>query len=172
MLERLLTRLNYILLRLYPDRFLDEFGGEMDFVFAEMLSGLDDSGTPPVRRKMRMIGLFFREVWSFPLAYLEARRYQFSLDAGETPANGASYGEGQVVGTWVSQRASWGEALVGTLPFLLFGLAYLLDGHRRPVFTLLGASLNHPAIMLTLPMGVYFACVLGLLFGALKGFPR
>lgn len=178
MLGRLLTRLYHILLNLYPDRFLDEFGGEMDFVFAETLSGLDDSSIPPVIRKMKMIRLFFREVWYFPLAYLDARRYQFSLDAGETPANGASSGEGQVSGTWVGRRASWGEALVGALPFLLFGLAYLLegftllDGHRRPVFNLLDASLNHPAIMLTLPMGVYSACVLGLLFGALKGFPR
>lgn len=178
MLGRLLTRLNYNLLKLYPDRFLDEFGGEMDFVFAETISGLDDSSIPPVIRKMKMIGLFFREVWYFPLAYLEARRYQSSLDAGEAPPSGASYGEGELTTTWVGRRASWGEALIGAVPFLLFGLAYLLegftllDGHRRPVFTLVDASLNHPAVMLTLPMGVYFACVLGLLFGALKGFPR
>jgi hypothetical protein len=67
---------------------------------------------------------------------------------------------------------------VGALPFLLFGLAYLLEGvaelggHNHPAFNLLDGSLNRPAIILTLPMGVYFVSALGLLFGVLKGFPR
>ena len=125
-----------------------------------------------------MARLFFREVWYFPLDYLDARRYQISSGAGETPAGGASYGEGQVTETWVGRRASWGVALVGALPFLLFGLAYLLEGvaelggHHHLAFNLLDGSLNRPAIILTAPMGVYFFCVLGLLFGVSKGFPR
>ena len=178
MLGRLLTHLYSYLLKLYPDRFLDEFGGEMGDVFAQALSGLDDSDTLPTTRRLKMVRLFFREVWYFPLAYLDARRYQISLGAGETPASGASYGEGEVTKTWVGRRASWGEALIGGLPFLLFGLAYLLkgvtelSGHYQPTFNLLGGSLNRPAIILTAPMGVYFVCVLGLLFGVSKGFPR
>jgi hypothetical protein len=175
---RLLTRLYSHLLKLYPDRFLDEFGGEMGDVFAQALLGLDDSGTPPATRRVKMARIFFREVWYFPLAFLDARRYQISLGAGETPAGGASYGEGEVTETWVGRRASWGEALIGALPFLLFGLAYLLDGftelggHHHPAFNLLDGSLNRPAIILTAPMGVYFISVLGLLFGVSKGFPR
>jgi hypothetical protein len=178
MLGRLLTRLYSYLLKLYPDRFLDEFGEEMGHVFAQALSGLDDSGTPSTTRRLKMARLFFREVWHFPLAYLDARRYHASLGDGETPAGTASYGEGEVTETWVGRRAPWGAALVGALPFLLYGLAYLLNGfaelggHNRLAFNLLDGSLNRPAILLTLPMGVYFVCALGLLFGVLKGFPR
>jgi hypothetical protein len=178
MLGRMLSRLYSHLLKLYPDRFLDEFGEEMSDVFAQALSGLDDSATPPGTRRVKMARLFFREVRYFPLAYLDARRYQVSLGDGETPAGRASYGQGEVTGTWVGRRAPWGAALVGALPFLLFGLAYLLDGfaelggHNHLAFNLLDGSLNRPAILLTLPMGVYFISALGLLFGLLKGFPR
>jgi hypothetical protein len=45
MLGRLLTRLYAHLLKLYPDPFLDEFGGEMGDVIAQALSDLDDSDT-------------------------------------------------------------------------------------------------------------------------------
>ena len=178
MLGRLLTRLYSHLLKLYPDRFLDEFGGEMGDVFAQALSGLDDSGTPPATRMLKMARLFFREIWYFPLAYLDARRYHLSLDAEDAPLGRTSFGEQDTMETWVGRRASWGAALVGALPFLLFGLAYLLKGvtelggHSRLAFNLLDGSLNRPAIILTMEMGVYFVCALGLLFGALKGFPR
>ena len=63
MLGSLLTRLFSHLLKLYPDRFLDEFGREMRDVFVQALSGFDDIGTPPVIRKLKMARLFFREVW-------------------------------------------------------------------------------------------------------------
>jgi hypothetical protein len=178
MLGRLLTRLYSRLLKLYPDRFLEEFGGEMGDVFAQALSGSDDAGSTPVTRRLKMARLFLREVWYFPLAYLDARHYQVSLGAGEPPAGRASYGEGELTDTWVGRRASWVAALVGALPFLLFGLAYLLEGfaelggHSRLAFNLLDGSLNRPAITLTPLMGVYFVSVLGLLFGVLKGFPR
>lgn len=85
---------------------------------------------------------------------------------------------GEVTETWVGHRASWGEALIGALPFLLYGLAYLLEGvaeysgHGFPAFTLLEASYNRHAITLTAPKGVFFVSLLGLLFGVLKGFPR
>jgi hypothetical protein len=178
MLERLLTHLYSHLLKLFPDRFLVEFGCEMDDVFAQALSGLDDSDTPYAIRKVKMARLLFREVWYFPLAYLDARRYQVSLGSGEIPTGRASYREGKMIETWVGRRASWGEALIGALPFLLIGLAYLLDGfanlgeYDRLAFKLLDGSLNRPAIILTPEEGVYFVSVLGLLFGALKGFPR
>jgi hypothetical protein len=83
-----------------------------------------------------------------------------------------------VTETWVGRHASWGEALIGALPFLLFGLAYLLEGvaelggHDRLAFELQVGSPNLPFITFTAPMGVYFVTVLGLLFGVLNGFPR
>ena len=81
MLGRLLTHLYSHLLKLFPDRFLNEFGGEMGDVFAQALSGLDDSDTLPTTRRLKMVRLFFREVWYFPLAYLDARSYHTSLGA-------------------------------------------------------------------------------------------
>lgn len=183
MLGRLLTRLYSHLLKLYPDRFMDEFGGEMADVFSQTLTGLDDSDPSPITRRVKMTHLFLREVWDFPRTCLDARRYQVSLSTGETPAGRASYREGDVTETWVGRPAPWTAAFVGALPFLLFGLAYLLEGitelggHYGPAFNLLDRSfldrlLNHPAINISLPQGVYFISVLGLLYGILKGFPR
>jgi hypothetical protein len=184
MLGVLLTRLYSHLLKLYPDRFMDEFGGEMADVFSQTLTGLDDSGSTPNTRRMKMARLFLREVWDFPRTYLDARRYQLSLGSAETPAGSASYREGEATGSWVGHRAPWRAAFMGALPFLLFGLAYLIEGitelsgHFGPGFNLRDGTLflsgppPHPAVILTLPIGVYIICALVLMFGIMKGFPR
>jgi hypothetical protein len=183
MLGGALTRLYAHLLKLYPDRFMDEFGRETADVFTQTLTGLEDSDSPPITRRLKMARLFLREVLDFPRTYLDARRYQVSLGSGETPAGSASYRQGEVTETWVGRRTSWTAAFVGALPFLLFGLAYLiggiteLGGHYGPGFNLLDGTLlagppHRPAIILTLPIAVYIVCVLVLLFGILKGFPR
>jgi hypothetical protein len=176
MLRRLLTRLYSHLLKLYADRFLDEFGGEMGDVFAQALSGLDNSDTLSITRRLKMVRLFFREVWYFPLAYQDARRYHASLD----PENASLgiIGEQDTTETWVGMRSSWGEVLIGALPFLLYGLAHLLEGATElggydfPAFTLLDGSLNRPTITLTMETVVYFVSALGLFLGVVKGFPR
>jgi hypothetical protein len=177
-LGRLLTRLYVHLLKLYPDRFLDEFGEEMGCVFGQALSSLGDSGIPPATRRVKMARLFFREVWYFPHAYLDARRYQASLNAEDASRGVTSSGMEDTTETWVGRGASWGVALVGALPFLLFGLAHLLDGiaelggHTSLAFNPLDVSSSRPEIVLTLPMAVYLLSVLGLLIGVVKGFPR
>jgi len=178
MLGRLLTRLYSQLLKLYPDRFLKEFGGEMKDVFAQVLSGLNDPGTPIAARRVKMVRLFFREVRYFPLSYLDARRYLKSFRSSETPQGNTPYREGEVSETWVGQPDAWGEALLGALPFLLYGIACLLEGftelggHPPLALTLLDKSINRPAIALTPQMGVHIVTALGLLFGVWKGFPR
>jgi hypothetical protein len=96
----------------------------------------------------------------------------------ETLAGSVPDGQGGVTETWMGRGAPWGAALVGALPFLLFGLAYLMEGvaelggHNQPAFKLLDGNLNRPALILTAPMGVYFICAVGLLIGVLKDFPR
>jgi hypothetical protein len=57
------------------------------------------------------------------------------------------------------------------LAYLLEGIAEL-SGNSHPAFDLTGGSLGWGAMHLTLPMGVYFACAVGLSFGVIKGFPR
>jgi len=194
MLERLLGSLYSQLVKLYPERFREDFGEEMGEVFAQALGGLDDSYSSPLKcsshsgqtpslamtfgskKRWKMMRLFFREVWYFPRAYLDARRYQEGLGAGERPANSTALGEESK--TRAERGASWGEAFAGAIPFLLFGLASLLDGlaelsgHSHLAFSLPGGSLGWGAMHLTLTMGVYFACAVGLLFGTMKGFPR
>lgn len=183
MLGGVLTRLYAHLLKLYPDRFMDEFGGEMADVFTQTLAGLGYSGSRPITRRLKMARLFLREVLDFPRTYLDAWRYQVSLSSGETPAGRASYRDGEVTETWVGRRTSWTAAFVGALPFLLFGLAYLIEGitelrgrfgpgFNLPDLTLLAGPPHRPAIILTLPIAVYIVCVLVLLFGILKGLPR
>jgi hypothetical protein len=163
---------------LYPDRFLEEFGGEMGYVFAEALSGLDDPDFPPASRRVKMARLLFREVLHFPLAYLDARRYLASMNTGETATGNASFGKWEVIEAWVGRRSSWRDTMIGALPFLLFGLAYLLiginelGGHDSLTYILRVGSPKLPFITINEPMVVYFIIVLGLLIGVLKGFPR
>jgi hypothetical protein len=125
-----------------------------------------------------MARLFFRQLWHYPFACLDSWRYQGSLGDAELPAASASYKQEGLIGTWLGRRAPWGAAFVGALPFLLFGLAYLLEGfaelggQSRLAFKLLVGSPNHPALILTPPVAVYFLSALGLLIGVMKGFPR
>ncbi len=183
MLWHLLIRLYSRLIKLFPARFLDEFGGEMCDLFSHVLSDLEDSGISPIKRRLKMSHLFFREVWDFSGAYLEARRYQVSLNSSETSSGKTEFGGGQPVETWKGSREPWTTALIGALPFLLFGSAYLLEGiaelsgHFPLGFNLLNGRLlegppERPAMILTLPIGAYFVSVIGLLIGTWKGFPR
>jgi len=96
----------------------------------------------------------------------------------DAPLKIISFGEQGTTETWVGRSSSWGEAIIGALPFLLYGLAYLLEGvaeyggHDFPALTLMDGSYNRRAITLTAPKVVFFVSVLGLLFGVLKSFPR
>jgi hypothetical protein len=94
------------------------------------------------------------------------------------PPGKTSFDEEGTAKTSVGQRVPWDTALVGALPFLLFGLTYLLDGfaelggHNPLAFHLLDRSLDLPAIILAPQMGVYLLSALGLLIGVLMDFPR
>ena len=108
----------------------------------------------------------------------EVRHHQVSLDSAEPSADRPSHREEHGARAWVGQPVSWGEAFIGALPFLLFGLAFLLDGlaelngQELPVIHVLGGNRDLPALTLTVEMGVYLACALGLFLGVWQGFPR
>jgi hypothetical protein len=178
MLERILSSLYAHLLRLYPGPFQRAFAEEMGEVFLQALRGLEEARVPPVIRRVKMVRLFFRELWSFPQSYLDARRYQASPDPAGSSTSEAGIERGQAIEAKSGRSVSWGEALLGALPFLLFGLVYLgegiaeLGGELYPGFNLQEISRNFPSIRLPWPVGVYFFAALGLLFGVWKGFPR
>ena len=130
-----------------------------------------------------MARLFFREVWNFPLAYLDARRYHVSLGTDETPAGRTSFGEEDS-----DRDLGRAGAPLGVMRLLALchscSSAWPTCWRVSPSWAGITARFSIcwmeafwidpslPAIILTAPMGVYFVSVLGLLFGVLKGFPR
>jgi hypothetical protein len=174
------------LLKLYPGRFREEFAREMGDVFDKALSSTESAAVPSIKRRVKMAGLFLREIWYFPKSYLDARHYQLSLNASEAPAGVFSFTGEDSTEAWVGRRASWSEGLVGALPFLLFGLVHLLQGYAElnGYFSLvprpLAESIEQPYRAYKIlsntvryaPVAVYFIVALGFLAGWLRSFPR
>jgi hypothetical protein len=164
----LLTRLYDCLLKLYPRPFLAEFGDEMRAVFAQALNGVGVAGFPPVKRRIEMIRLFLKEVWDLPVALLPALRFSFGSGRKEAFAPAAGDREPDKPDAWVGSRASWGEALLGALPFLLFGLAHFLIAIHE-----LGKFANLPVNpWLYYGSGLLLLIAIGLAIGGIKGYPR
>jgi len=168
MARPLLTRLYGCLLKLYPQPFLAEFGDEMRAVFAQAINGLGVAGFPPFKRRIEMIRLFLKEVWDLPVALLPALRFSFGSGRKDAFANAAGDREQDEPDAWVGSRASWGEALMGALPFLLFGLAHFLIAIHL---------LGKPTDMGSRPWllygsGLLLLIAIGLAIGGIKGYPR
>ena len=168
MAHPLLTRLYACLLRLYPQPFVVEFGDEMRAVFAQALNGLGVAGFPPVKRRIEMIRLFLKEVWDLPVALLPALRFSFGPGRKDAFAPAAGEREQDKPDAWVGYRASWGEALLGALPFLLFGLAHFLIAIHE---------LGKPTNLASRPWllygsGLLLLIAIGLAIGGIKGYPR
>ena len=182
MFGRALSRLYASLLKLYPSRFRDEFGKEMGEVFDQVLGGLETAGIPTARRMVEMSRFYLREIWHFPSSYLDARRFQQSFAAGDVPSGTSSYVEEDMVKNWVGQGASWGAALLGAFPFLLFGLVYLLKGFTElnGYYSLMFNYIVRADVALTYipkfiryaPIAVYLVATIGFLYGWRRGFPR
>lgn len=164
MMGRLLTRCYARLLRLYPRTFAAEFGEEMAAVFSQTLQGVEAAGLAPAQRRMAMARLFLKETWDLPAALVSARRREPKLGSSGALANPG--GGASAPGGWVGQGDPWARALLGAVPFLLFGLAHLIQGWVE-LGTPGGEELARYA-----PAAVYFVAALGLGIGWLRGFPR
>ena len=168
MLPNLLRRLYAFTLKLYPRSFSNEFGDEMQSVFAQALNEVNTSGTSSIRRVIKMMGLFLKEVWDLPAAYRTALKFHAVQGNKELIMNGAGNGKQVELDVWTGRSASWNEALAGALPFLLFGLAYSLIAITELRF--------YNGIMLGYiryaPPAVYLLIVIGLAVGWLRNFPR
>lgn len=130
-----------------------------------------------------MTRFIIRELWTFPRNYWQVRPTRAIADSESHPSDQGFDGGEDVQQRWIGQRAPWGEALIGALPFLLFGLVNLLDGYfelagiDQPALKLidgsfLAGSADRSTIVLTLEMGVYLASLIGLVVGVWKSFPR
>jgi hypothetical protein len=168
MARPLMTRLYGCLLKLYPRPFLAEFGDEMRAVFAQALNGVGVAGFPPVKRRIEMIRLFLKEVWDLPVALLPALRFHAGSGRRDAFANAAGDREQDKPDAWVGTRASWGEALLGALPFLLFGLAHFLIAIHE-LGKLTNLTVNP---WLYYGSGLLLLIAIGLAIGGIKGYPR
>lgn len=144
-----LTTLYARLLRLYPRRFRDEFAEEMQIVFQDSVKEAVVNGM------LSMIFICVRELGGLPLNVL--REFWHELERKETI---------MVTNETVEAEAStdggtnhW-DALIGALPFALFGIASVLSRTQYPFNT------AYPYL------AFYAAVLLGLLIGLIKGFPH
>jgi len=133
------------ILELYPRNFRDEFAEEMKIVFRDSAHEAGDEGFLP------LIILCLRELGGLSINILreflhELERKETKMIANEKvePKGGTSY---------------W-DALIGMLPFALFGIASMISKSRLPF------HMAYP------DLAFYAIILVGLLVGLAKGFPR
>jgi hypothetical protein len=145
----LLVSLYSKLLGLYPRRFRNEFGEEMQVVFRDLVREAVQDGVPA------LAFVCLRELAGLPFDIL--REFWHEFQRKETIMVTNKDAEQKAI---IDGRAGHWEALIGTLPFVLFGMASIIGKLRVP-FLGIYADLAFYAIIL-----------LGLLIGMVKGVPR
>jgi hypothetical protein len=138
--SRVMARLFTSLLHLYPWQFEAEFGEEMQVVFADVIEH---------PRESSLALLFFRELRDFPGSWVTV----FFSDRlrGGTMATQNEF---------ISPSTKW-QALIGSLPFLAFGVASMLDKLDQ----------LHPYLGVDSFLAFYVVALVGLLIGWSRGFP-
>ena len=136
----MITRLYAFLLHLYPHQFRDEFGAEMQTVFEESVAS---------QGKRAKLSFLLREMRDFPSCLLDA--YLNNWLRGGNMSMSDEY---------ISPSTRW-QALLGTLPFLAFGISSMI-GKVNPLHQL---NLN------IVEIAVYGLALVGLLVGWIRGFP-
>lgn len=135
-------------LHLYPRSFRDEFAEEMKIVFRDLIHEAGAEGLLP------LVKFCLRELGGLPLNILREFWHEFKRkDATMVTRENIESKEITSGGTGL-----W-DALIGTLPFLLFGIASILSRTRYPF-----NAYSYLAF--------YAVILLGFLVGLIKGFPR
>lgn len=137
------------LLLLYPRNFRNEFSEEMQVVFRDSVSEAVQDGIPA------LTFVCLRELAGLPFNILQEFWHEFQRRETNMVTNKDAEQKSVIDG-----RASHWDALIGTLPFVLFGMASIIGKVRVP-FLGMYADLAFYAIVL-----------LGLLIGLIKGVPR
>jgi hypothetical protein len=148
-LARLLIHVYLKMLNLYPRNFRNEFAEEMKVVFMDSLHEALHEGT-----------LFFtfvclKELGGLPLSIL--REFWHEFKRKETKMLTSENADPK---SGIDKRTNHWDAIVGTLPFALFGIATMIGKSRLP-FHAGYSDLAFCAVMLN-----------GLVIGLAKGFPR
>lgn len=144
----LLTCLYAKLVLLYPRSFREEFGEEMRSAFREALEEAGAEGVLPLAL------VCLREIAQLPASLIREFRHEFEkkeISMAENENLTSQPKPDEKTGHW--------DAVLGALPFALFGIASILSRTRYPfnVYSYLA----------------FYAVVLpGLLIGMIKGFPR
>lgn len=149
-LATVLTHIYSRLLLLYPRSFQNEFAEEMQIVFRDSVNEADKYGI------VQLSLLFIRELGGLPFNILREFWYEHkrkdlmtmdtneNTEPNEVPTEGTSH---------------W-NALIGALPFVLFGIASMIG---KLIIPFLGIYAN---------LAFYVIVLLGLLIGLVKGVPR
>ena len=144
-----LTYLYSKLLLLYPAGFKGEFADEMRVVFRDSLDEASNEGV------LAFLLICLKEFGGLPFHILREIWHEIERKEVRMVTNKKTASKSNIVGS-----ASHWDALIGTLPFLLFGIASMIGKLRIP-FLGIYAGLVFYAIVL-----------LGLLIGMIKGVPR
>ncbi len=137
------------LLHLYPRKFRDEFAEEMQIVFQDSVKEAVGNGM------LSMIVICLRELGGLPLSIL--REFWHEFERKETIMVTTEKVETE---TSTDGGANHWNALIGALPFALFGVASMIGKSRLPF------HMAYPNLVF------YVIVLLGLLLGLIKGFPR
>ena len=137
------------LLLLYPRSFRKEFGEEMQVVFGDSVNEAVKAG------KLFLVIVGIREIVNLPGSVLQ--EFWHELRKKDTIMEMNAQMEAKSV---IKGGTSHWDALIGTLPFVLFGVASMIGKPRVP-FLGIYADLTFYAIVL-----------LGLLIGLIAGVPR
>ena len=148
----LVVTLTYIyskLLRFYPEGFRCEFYDEMQVVFRDSLNEAVREGTP------LFLFVCLKEFGGLPFHVLREFWHEFKKKEITMDTNGKM--ESKLV---IKGSTSHSDALIGTLPFLLFGIASMIG------------KLIIPFLGIYTSLVFYVIVLLGLLIGLIKGVPR
>ena len=137
------------LLKLYPNRFRDEFAEEMKVVFRDSLNEALRKGTTAVANTC------LKEFGGLPFNIL--REFWHEFGRKET---GMGLNEKMEPASVPSGKASNWEAFLSALPFALFGVVCMID------------KIRVPWVGIYVYLAFYLFVLLGFLIGLVKAFPR
>lgn len=137
------------LLRLYPPNFRDEFGEEMQVMFRDAIEEAVKEGY------LALALVCLRELGNLPASLLREFWHEFTRKETNLTANEKTFsepGNDTIINPW--------EAWIGTLPFVLFGIASMIGKIRIPFWGIYA------------DLACFALILLGLLIGLVKGVPR